>query len=660
MFRSSDIRRFLLFIPREKRLPLLEELGRGGLVQLDVPRDSEKGAFGSGGEVVSPRDLDRVEGEATSLIEKLKEMTSAGDKPFGGRGAPLRPVTDTAGAMKKLEEISRKTAQYEGVTGEIAARLERLTAEEDECRRAFECAGEISLVAEEAFLSFLYGAVADEKLAEAGAGMEDLPVFGISHNGRVLLVVPLSLREKVRRHIEGHGYTDKTPWFYGILRRGGAAAVREGLLVRRRELERRRQCVEAAFKKLCREWLPELNAMAAGAGVTAAFAREAEKTLQGEALTLFVGWLPLQSYNEVTAALERVCGGVSYLHVFSRKEMRPWRGRVPVLLKNTSPLRPFERLVTVMGFPETGEVDPTPLAALAYMIMFGVMFGDVGQGLVLAAAGTMIRFFAKDKKSTAADIGVIMVYCGFTAAFFGLLYGSVFSNEHLIAPLLFSPMHRMGDLFFGAIGMGAVLIVLGMAFGIVNRLSGGNVLDAVFHFHGMAGLLLYLVFIYVAAGLVFEYTIDHLAGYAALGALVMIFFRPLLFRVIPGHEDPLENGVFAWVVELIVEIIETASSFVGNTISFVRAGAFALSHAGLSIAVYTLAGIVDGTFATAAVIVIGNIFIICLEGLVCSIQAMRLEYYEFFSRFYSGKGEPFVPFTLPELKGEERLWVVSG
>ena len=114
----------------------------------------------------------------------------------------------------------------------------------------------------------------------------------------------------------------------------------------------------------------------------------------------------------------------------------------------------------------------------------------------------------------------------------------------------------------------------------------------------------------------------------------------------------MRRGVFEYLVEVAVEVIEVLSSFLGNTISFIRAGAFALSHAGLSIAVYTLAGIVGPDILSASaltVIIIGNIFIILLEGLICGIQSMRLEYYEFFNNFYRGEGRLFAPFSfLPE------------
>ena len=114
-----------------------------------------------------------------------------------------------------------------------------------------------------------------------------------------------------------------------------------------------------------------------------------------------------------------------------------------------------------------------------------------------------------------------------------------------------------------------------------------------------------------------------------------------------GHRPMFPHGLFEYIVETIIEIIEMFSSFLGNTISFIRAGAFALSHAGLSIAIYTLAHIItpEGySVASIAVLVVGNIFIILLEGLVCGIQSMRLEYYEFFGKFFHGEGVEFKPF----------------
>ncbi len=655
MFRTSDIRRFISFVPENRAQQFLESLGRRGLVQFDYPEQFEREGIESRGGSISLKDLCSIREKATLLLDEIYEGEGNGKRKII---SPPDYLFDSKKDLKWLAYIERKKSQYHRVFDIIRSHIERVIEEEDECRKLFLITGDMTGTTKNILLTLLYGSLPGGALSEMASRKN---VFSVSTADRILLLLPQNKLDSILADLERGGFINLTSYMQDIIQRDGPGAELKRLHRRGEELQRRLDAIDKAYSDLSRSWLGRLTAMLRSADIFYDVAEAAQKSLPGKVLTLFAGWIPLRDKIIFQELLGEVCGDSHFLHIYSRREMRPWRGKIPVLLKNTSTLRPFETLVTVMGFPASGEVDPTPLAAAAYMIMFGVMFGDVGQGLVLSLTGFIIWRLTMGEKSVIGDIGAIMIFCGFTAAFFGLLYGSVFSNEHLITPLLFNPMHSMGTLFFGAIGMGAVLIVIGMLFGIINRLIEGNVLDALFHFKGLAGLLLYIVFVYSAAGLIFDFAIHSTAAAAVvIAALAMVLFRPLFFKFIPGHEDPLENGVFAWVVELIVELIETASSFVGNTISFIRAGAFALSHAGLSVAIYTLGDIVGGGFSAIAVIVIGNIFIILLEGLVCSIQAMRLEYYEFFSRFYSGKGEPFVPFTIQQFKGEERSWAVSG
>ena len=105
--------------------------------------------------------------------------------------------------------------------------------------------------------------------------------------------------------------------------------------------------------------------------------------------------------------------------------------------------------------------------------------------------------------------------------------------------------------------------------------------------------------------------------------------------------------MFASLVESVVEVLDTVISSISNTATFIRLAAFALSHAGLFMATFSVADAVShtagGTIGAVLVIVLGNVVIIALEGLIVSIQSIRLEYYEFFSKFYSGGGEEYRP-----------------
>ena len=652
MFRSDKIRRFIVTIPDKDETRFLVLLGRRGLVQLDGADEKEEAfpAHGKKGSLL--KDIISLEQKISLLVEELY-----GDEmPPGGRYT-LASLSNkkTTESHAWLEEIEEKRSQYLRVEETVERAVKNIDEQIVECNKLLNLAGNFTPGEKSEYISLLYGEIG-EPLRET----EKSTWWAWSEN-RLFAMVPISQREFFREYLESRGYGDLSAFLTGVFEQGGAETYLLRLNNRREVLIRRREFLAEAFSSLLKKWRPRLMILQASAAAYTAIVSGAENFIHGERLSLFAGWIPVRNVHELKEILGEVYGASFFLHIYNKKEMRPWRGRVPVLLKNRGTLRPFETLVTVMGFPASGEVDPTPLAALAYVLMFGVMFGDLGQGLVLSLTGGLIWWLLRGQQSAVRDIGAIMVFCGFSAALFGLAYGSVFSNEHLFTPLLFNPMHNMGTLFFGAIGMGAVLIATGMIFGIINRILAGDILDAVFHFRGCAGLLLYGVFIFSAANLIFNLKLAMEVPAVLAGlSIFMVLLRPLMFRIVPGHENPLEHGLFAWFVELIVEMIETASSFLGNTISFIRAGAFALSHAGLSIAVYTLGDIVGGGLSWLGVIIVGNIFIILLEGLVCSIQAMRLEYYEFFSRFYSGKGTPYIPFIIQQQKGEEISWAVTG
>ena len=372
------------------------------------------------------------------------------------------------------------------------------------------------------------------------------------------------------------------------------------------------------------------------------------------------GWIDHENRSQLPDILFSLCGEGYYVKIYTRKEMRRSGITPPILLNNNNFFRPFERLVKNAGIPDDAEIDPTPIAAITYVTMFGVMFGDVGQGMVLVLGGLLLTLWASRQlpvRNFLYDGGIILAVCGASAALFGVLYGSVFSNEHLLTPLWFNPMENIMTLFTAVILMGAAFILMGMILNFINTVNHGDYHEALLGARGLPGIAVY------SGGIIMSIRFLLLNRAPSSGDIIISLGIPLavfFFRNVPGlmfnfQKTLFPHGVFEYLVETAVECVEMFSSFLGNTISFIRTGAFALSHAGLSIAVYTLAHTFNPDITaplSLLIIIAGNIFIILLEGLVCSIQAMRLEYYEFFSRFFQGSGTAFMPFSLP-LKNNE-------
>ncbi len=647
MFTRADIRRVSIAVAEKDYAGLIAGLGRSGIVHIDkdIPGGTAPASCGPA---------------AAADAEAARRILSNADEFFSQAGLPpgdqfdYTPVLDdipgllSGDSEQDLHDsgrILRKIKQYAETRNVLLRGIESCEmrlAELDELER-----GAIDPVRLRGlkYISYIYGRV--RELPE----INDRRIFHISMGDHLLALFPNELKSTMDDILKGAGFED-----LDYITGPGSSPEDEAAAFNRRaaELRKRLARIDSFYSGMLPAWREKMAHFAAAYSLLLKISGVESKLTFLKELVVVNGWMDAADTAGLEAMLGEICGGRFYLSTGSRVESRRLGGIVPVLLKNNLLLRPFELLVKMMGIPANSEVDPTPAAALAYIITFGVMFGDAGQGLVLVLAGLLINRYAmrrQGRRNNVSDFGSIMAWCGFSAMIFGLLYGSVFSNEHLIPALLFHPMERMMDLLLMAIMAGALFISAGLLLNIVNGVIAGRYGDAFFGTKGAAGLAVYGSFVFFALRFILAGRVPDSAEVMAALALPLSVFcmrGPLEYVFFHG-EHLFHNGLFEYIVETLVEVIEMFSGFLGNTISYIRAGAFALSHAGLSIAVYTLAGMVDPSMsgiAAVTVIITGNIFIILLEGLVCAIQSMRLEYYEFFSKFYKGEGTAFSPFSL--------------
>jgi V/A-type H+-transporting ATPase subunit I len=308
----------------------------------------------------------------------------------------------------------------------------------------------------------------------------------------------------------------------------------------------------------------------------------------------------------------------------------------PTELKNPGVFKFFEILVKMYGLPSYGEIDPTVFVAFTYFLMFGIMFGDVGQGLLIMAAGLLLlrrRF----------GLAGIFVCVGFSSAIFGLVYGSVFGNEELLHGLI-RPMDDTNTLLIGGVVLGALFMVAATAMNIVNGVREGNLARALFDRNGVAGFVFYWALL--GSAVYFAVKGEYILPLFAIAVLVIvpflvIFFKEPLERLIERKSFlPEEKGTF--FVQGLFEMVDMLLAMASNTISFIRVGAFALNHVGLFLAFRILSGMA-GSVGGIFVNIFANALIIGLEGLIVGIQCLRLEYYELFSRFFRGDGKAYKP-----------------
>lgn len=312
----------------------------------------------------------------------------------------------------------------------------------------------------------------------------------------------------------------------------------------------------------------------------------------------------------------------------------------PTKLRNFSFIRPFELFVKMYGLPAYNEFDPTWLVALTYSFLFGAMFGDIGQGLCLVAGGFLLYKFKH------MDIAGIISIAGIFSVIFGFAYGSFFGFENVVHGFWMKPMDNVMSILIISVCLGIVMILVSILLNIINSIRQKDYERLLFDSNGIAGLIFYGGGISCIGAFVLGYPLPGTILLVLLLGLPLLtmFLKEPLTKLIEHKKQEFPEGKAMFVIEALVELFDVLLSYATNTVSYLRVGAFALSHAGMMSVVLLLAGAESGGNTNWIIIVIGNIIVAGMEGLVVGIQVLRLEYYEIFGRFYRGTGKEFKSF----------------
>lgn len=375
---------------------------------------------------------------------------------------------------------------------------------------------------------------------------------------------------------------------------------------------------------------------------------------RGEVSGMYVlsGWIPEDTYERVK---ERISMEAPQSSIITEQVRDiPYSGvRIPTMLRNNRLVRAFQDVVALYSIPSYGEVDPSPFVAFTFTLFFGFMFGDVGHGALLFLAS----WYMGKKRILSSSLSFVMKCASCSSIVFGFLYGSVMGVEDLLPALWLSPMHSTGTLFGVAIVAGVVMISVGMILNMVIRYRERDFGRLLFDGQGVAGLFVYWGAAFAIYSSVMNvelpFSVDYL-WYAIILALVITLFRDTLARTIL-HEHVEKEPVALQ----IFEVLHNLMNYFTNTASFVRLAAFALNHVALSFAVLLISNMMadlpGGPLLKTIVLVGGNLFIVGLEGLIVFIQVLRIEYYEFFGKFYRGGGNVFRPVTWKRERSSPRV-----
>ena len=368
----------------------------------------------------------------------------------------------------------------------------------------------------------------------------------------------------------------------------------------------------------------------------AAVEQRMSQALTRDGVSALVGWVPV---DRLPALADRVAGqGGAVVPLVAPRGVQP-----PTLLRDRAGARDFAPLVETYATVPYADLNPSLLAGFAYVVMFGMMFADAGHGLLLLAAALVVRWRPAAWMRPARPVWLFLAGAGLSSIMFGALYGEFLGPTGVLPVLWLEPLESPVELLTAGVVVGGVLLAGAYALGSINRFREGGWRRAAYAPSGLAGTTLFLALVCVAAG-----------AYLGVAPLVWVAAVLAVAGLTASYAGLLAagGGGGAGAVEAGVELFDLVVRLGSNLVSFARLAAFGLTHAALGAVVW------DGTtglwsrggFAMVGAVVlflVGNAVTFALEGLVAAIQALRLEYYELFSRVFDSEGVPFRPWHIP-------------
>lgn len=416
---------------------------------------------------------------------------------------------------------------------------------------------------------------------------------------------------------------------------------------RLKDNEEKEKTVNESIKKLGGENKDRLASLKETSENVLALLTAEKKTLQTDRLATVKGFVPRKKFKELTETVNTKMEGKAIVleNELSESTLPPSKfvhGRF---------VKPFEEITKLYGLPNYNEVDPTPLLAFTFPVLFGLMFGDLGHGLVLLIGGLIVGSLIKGNQGM-KNVCYIMATCGIAACVTGLLFGEFFGQPLPWGPLWFSPFDSVFNFLIFALFVGIIQICAGVVIEMVNYLLKHNAADA--FLTSLPKLLFFVGGVYLIATCQLDFGAWFGGPILApvIPFIIMVAGKPIYKKIakpVETHES--EHPEQETVVGRFFEGADFLTRMLSNTISYSRILALLMAHWALLLVTYTVAGLIEtgfggivGLVVAALVIIVGNIGVLALEGLVVFIHTLRLHFYEWFSKFYGGAGNEFKPF----------------
>ncbi|NCB01201.1 MAG: ATPase [Spirochaetia bacterium] len=387
--------------------------------------------------------------------------------------------------------------------------------------------------------------------------------------------------------------------------------------------------------------------------------------------TIFSGWVPSNTSELVEKQIQKVTKGKCVIEFGSSEVMN--RREVPVAIENSPILAPFQKIVNNYSTLEYGSINPTIFVTISYLAMFGLMFADAGQGAVLLLLGLYGLYKEKRgmKEGSLLTFSLLrlMMYLGASSIVFGAIFGSYFGLP-LLPPIWFDYhsavfSHGGGSTrdVYSILGItiyfGIIIIYLGLIINWINLLKKKEYLAFIFSKNGIIGAFLFSIGIYIGRAFVLSnyqtFPNNPIIMYGIAFAVLLLFFRVPVEHYVAkreGKEVHHGNILLDSFMEWIVILLEIFSGYLANTLSFMRVAGLGIAHVALMSAFSDIADLTGSVIGKILIFVAGNALVIALEGLSAGIQSLRLNYYEFFTKFFVGDGKQYNPLSLQSKTGE--------
>jgi V/A-type H+-transporting ATPase subunit I len=639
---------------------------------------------------IDNRDLARL--SAVNPRASLKEITDLRERVGGllraGGIIPAAPRPADLNTRVPIE-IEKEKNLFDRIDGERESIRERQRTLQQEIlklediRRQVDLYGlglsELPLKTRHSFLQIQTGKVPESNIKKLEDGLRDLPSLNVAigrenETAYYLLISMKRDSEQIRQVLSRAGWTNiELPNELMSVKKD----VFRELSVKLDAFTTEQKQLEQKVVDLMTKHAEHLNQVWTNLRMTELLYKIQTYFKSSSRTVIFTGWLPASKREKLTEQIHTSCSGRCYLEWHEPGDKETLGDEVPVQFNNPKILAPFEMLVSNFGIPQYGTIDPTPFVMPLYLSMYGLMFADVGQGFILVLAGILGAFIFKSipERRGWYTLSWLVIWCGFSSVIFGALFGSYFGTA-LFKPLWFdfhgiisghhtndSTVNDLFDILAITLYFGISVIFLGLLFNWINLIRTRKWFELFFDEVGIIGGWIYAAGIYSAT-----YMLRH--DYRQLPpakSLFVLIVLPclLLFLKEPYHyfvrthrqAQPAAPGqqlkaqqfnpliLLMFLLQWIVEILDIFSRYLANTLSFMRVAGLGIAHVSLMISFFTIAGMTSGFFSVV-ILVLGNILVICLEGLTAGVQALRLSYYEFFTKFFRGTGKLYTPISL--------------